>query len=78
MEHLSIDTVHSNLEDDTTFESLRQKLGRSHKGDMTMGQLLDIIYKYAESNGTKDDFDDEYDEKKGGKKQGQVQTLQRS
>ena len=66
-EHLSVDTVHSHLEDNTTFESLKQKLRRSHKGDMTMGQLLAIVHKYAESDATKDDSEEDDDEKKGGK-----------
>ena len=66
-EHLSVDTVHSHLEDNTTFESLKQKLWRSHKGDMTMGQLLAIVHKYAESDVTKDDSEEDDDEKKGGK-----------
>ena len=69
-EHLSVDTVHSHLEDNTTFESLPQKMRHSYKGDMTMGQPLSIVYKYAESDATKDDSDEEDDEKKGGKKKG--------
>ena len=70
VEHLSVDAVHSHLEDNTTSESLRQKLRCSHKGDMTMGQLLAIIYKYTELDPTKDNSDKEDDEKKGGKSKG--------
>ena len=35
-----------------------------------MGQLLAIVYKYAESDPTKDDSDEEDGEKKGGKSKG--------
>ena len=37
---------------------------------MTMRQLLAIVYKYAESDATKDDSDKEDDQKKGGKSKG--------
>ena len=69
-EHINIDTVHSHLKDNTTFESLRSKLRRSHKGNMTMGQLLTIVYKYTESDATKYNFDEEDDKKKWGKNKG--------
>ena len=69
---LSIDTVHSHLEDKTTFESLKQKVRRSHKGDMMMSQLLAIIHKYADSDVPKDDFEEEDNDKKGGKNKGKA------
>lgn len=65
--NLHVGTVLSVLEDNTRFETLKQKLKRSHKDITSMSQLMSLITKYAKADSTKDDSDDEDDDKKNGK-----------